>query len=80
MVDFSKKLQLFNEETAEKYKLIIAEDACEALGSTYRNKQLGTFGEVGTFSSFFSHHITTMEVDTHTNSRPCLIQPRCTAR
>ena len=46
---------------ADEYKLIIAEDACESLGTTYRKKQVGTFGAVGTFSAFFSHHITTME-------------------
>ena len=46
---------------ADEYQLIIAEDACESLGTTYRNKQVGTFGLVGTFSSFFSHHLTTME-------------------
>ena len=49
------------QEYAAKYNLLIAEDACESLGTKYRGKQVGTFGEVGTFSSFFSHHITTME-------------------
>tara|TARA_Y100000589_G_scaffold304762_1_gene318194 strand:+ start:4581 stop:5879 length:1299 start_codon:yes stop_codon:yes gene_type:complete len=42
-------------------KIYLAEDACESLGTLYKGKQVGTFGEVGTFSSFFSHHITTME-------------------
>ena len=46
---------------AEENNLFIAEDACESLGTLYKGKQVGTFGEVGTFSFFFSHHITTME-------------------
>ena len=46
---------------ADENNLIIAEDACESLGTLYKGKQVGTFGEVGTFSFFFSHHITTME-------------------
>lgn len=49
------------QDICESYNLILIEDACESLGCKYKNKQVGTFGEVGTFSSFFSHHITTME-------------------
>ena len=49
------------QEYTEKYNLLLAEDACESLGTNYKGKQVGTFGEVGTFSTFFSHHITTME-------------------
>lgn len=45
----------------EKYNMVILEDTCESLGSTYRGKHLGTFGECGTFSFYFSHHITTVE-------------------
>ncbi|REJ78624.1 MAG: DegT/DnrJ/EryC1/StrS family aminotransferase [Acidobacteria bacterium] len=41
--------------------LILLEDNCESLGATLDGKQAGTFGEMGTFSSFFSHHISTME-------------------
>lgn len=44
-----------------KYNLILMEDTCESLGSMYDNKYLGTFGECGTFSFYFSHHITTIE-------------------
>ena len=39
----------------------IIEDNCESLGATFEGKQAGTFGKMGTFSSFFSHHISTME-------------------
>lgn len=45
----------------ESYNLILIEDACESLGCKYKGQPVGTFGEIGTFSSFFSHHITTME-------------------
>jgi dTDP-4-amino-4,6-dideoxygalactose transaminase len=37
------------------------EDNCESLGATYMKKQAGTYGLLGTYSSFFSHHISTME-------------------
>ena len=37
---------------AKKNKILIIEDACEALGSKYKNKNLGTFGNLGTFSFF----------------------------
>ncbi len=45
----------------EKYNLILIEDCCEALGSAFKGKAVGTFGLAGSFSFFFSHHITTME-------------------
>ena len=41
--------------------IIVVEDNCESLGATFKGKQAGTFGLMGTFSSFFSHHISTME-------------------
>ena len=39
----------------------IIEDNCESLGSKYKEKFTGTFGLCGSFSTFFSHHISTME-------------------
>jgi len=44
-----------------KHKLQLIEDTCEALGSTYNGKYLGTFGECGSYSFYFSHHLTTIE-------------------
>ena len=41
--------------------IILIEDTCEALGSKYKNKLLGTFGEFSSFSFYFSHHITSGE-------------------
>ena len=45
----------------QKYNLILIEDCCEALGAGFKGKSVGTFGLAGSFSFFFSHHITTME-------------------
>lgn len=41
--------------------LMMLEDTCEALGSSYNNKYLGTFGDYGTFSFYYSHQITSGE-------------------
>ncbi len=41
--------------------LVLLEDNCESMGASLDNKAAGTFGLIGTFSSFFSHHISTME-------------------
>lgn len=45
----------------KKNKLILIEDTCEALGSKFKNKYLGTFGDFSSFSFFYSHHITSGE-------------------
>lgn len=39
----------------------LIEDNCESMGAKLGGKQAGTFGSMGTFSCFFSHHISTME-------------------
>lgn len=44
-----------------KKKIWLIEDTCESLGAKYEKKKLGTFGDFGTFSFYFSHHITTIE-------------------
>lgn len=41
--------------------IILLEDNCESLGASTEGRQAGTFGEIGTFSTFFSHHMVTME-------------------
>jgi CDP-6-deoxy-D-xylo-4-hexulose-3-dehydrase len=41
--------------------IILLEDNCESMGAKYQNKFTGTFGVMGTFSTFFSHHMATME-------------------
>lgn len=45
----------------DKHGLYLLEDNCESMGATLNGKQCGTFGDMGTFSCFFSHHISTME-------------------
>ena len=46
---------------AKKKNIIIIEDNCEALGAKYDKKYLGSFGDFGTFSFFYSHQITSGE-------------------
>jgi dTDP-4-amino-4,6-dideoxygalactose transaminase len=41
--------------------ILLLEDNCESLGATFESKQAGTHGLMGTFSTFFSHHMATME-------------------
>lgn len=42
-------------------QIVLLEDNCESMGATFGGKYTGTFAHVGSFSSFFSHHISTME-------------------
>lgn len=44
-----------------RHGLMLIEDCCEALGARYDGKPVGSFGRVGTFSFYYSHHITTLE-------------------
>ncbi|WP_102192838.1 DegT/DnrJ/EryC1/StrS family aminotransferase [Microbacterium aurantiacum] len=46
---------------ADRHGLVLLEDNCESLGAVSDDISAGTAGLVGTFSSFFSHHIATME-------------------
>lgn len=41
--------------------LYLFEDNCESMGALLNGRPCGTFGDIGTFSTFFSHHISTME-------------------
>jgi len=43
---------------ADKYNLWLVEDCCDALGSTYNGKKVGSFGDIGTLSFYPAHHIT----------------------
>jgi CDP-6-deoxy-D-xylo-4-hexulose-3-dehydrase len=56
----SNNYQAIKNLIADK-NITLIEDNCESLGATFEEKQCGTFGTMGTFSSFFSHHISTME-------------------
>jgi len=41
--------------------ILLMEDNCESMGATYNGNFTGTFGIMGTFSTFYSHHMATME-------------------
>jgi CDP-6-deoxy-D-xylo-4-hexulose-3-dehydrase len=45
-------------ELVNKYNMILLEDCCDALGSTYDGKPLGTFGEMASCSFYPAHHMT----------------------
>lgn len=45
-------------EIIDRYNLILLEDCCDALGSTYDGKELGSFGDMATCSFYPAHHIT----------------------
>ena len=45
----------------ERHGVVLLEDNCESLGAEHNGVKAGTAGLMGTFSSFFSHHIATME-------------------
>ncbi|MDE6874898.1 MAG: DegT/DnrJ/EryC1/StrS family aminotransferase [Lachnospiraceae bacterium] len=48
-------------KVCDKKNILIMEDNCESLGAEYHGKKAGTLGLVGTFSTFYSHHLCTME-------------------
>lgn len=54
--EFDRLLKL-----CEKHNLILLEDNCESMGAIYNNKAVGTFGLIGSFSTYYSHHLCTME-------------------
>lgn len=41
--------------------IVLLEDNCESMGARFEGRQAGTFGAMGSYSAFFSHHISTME-------------------
>lgn len=48
-------------ELAEEHGLWVIEDSCDALGGTYQNQNLGSFGDLSTLSFYPAHHMTTGE-------------------
>lgn len=57
---------------AEKYGLFLIEDCCDAVGSTYNGKMVGTFGDIATTSFYPAHHITMGEGGSVLTSNPLL--------
>lgn len=48
-------------DLARRHSLWVIEDCCEAHGAKVGEQEVGTFGDLSTFSFFFSHHMTTIE-------------------
>jgi CDP-6-deoxy-D-xylo-4-hexulose-3-dehydrase len=48
-------------ELCKEHDILLIEDTCESIGSSYNNKKLGTFGDLSTFSFYFGHHMSTIE-------------------
>ena len=45
----------------ENNDIILIEDACESLGSSYKDRKLGNFGLMSCFSTYYGHHLSTIE-------------------
>jgi CDP-6-deoxy-D-xylo-4-hexulose-3-dehydrase len=45
----------------KEHDVILLEDNCESLGTSYKNKKLGNFGLMSSYSTYFGHHISTIE-------------------
>ena len=45
----------------ERYGFLLMEDCCPALGSRYKGRLVGTFGEMSSMSFYFGHHLSTIE-------------------
>ena len=56
----------------KKHDLWLVEDCCDALGSTYRGKKVGTFGDIATVSFYPAHHITMGEGGAVMTDKPAL--------
>lgn len=48
-------------QTIHGREIVVIEDNCESMGARFNGRYAGTFGIMGSFSTFFSHHISTME-------------------
>jgi CDP-4-dehydro-6-deoxyglucose reductase, E1 len=45
----------------KRKKIFLIEDVCESHGAKFKNKKLGTFGDISNFSFYYAHHMTTIE-------------------
>ena len=48
-------------DICQSKNILVMEDNCESLGAEYQGRKAGTIGLIGTFSTFYSHHLCTME-------------------
>ena len=56
----------------KKHDLWLIEDCCDALGSTWKGRHVGTFGDIATISFYPAHHITMGEGGAVLTHRPDL--------
>lgn len=59
-------------DLCKKHNLWLLEDCCDALGSTYQGKKVGTFGDIATLSFYPAHHITMGEGGAVLTNNPTL--------
>jgi CDP-6-deoxy-D-xylo-4-hexulose-3-dehydrase len=59
-------------EFVRKHDLWLIEDCCDALGSTWRGRRVGSFGDIATFSFYPAHHITMGEGGAVLTNKPNL--------
>lgn len=45
----------------DRYGFVLLEDACAAIGASYEGKKIGSFGDMGSFSFYFGHQMSTIE-------------------
>ena len=60
-------------QLAADHDLWVVEDACEAHGALFHGMKVGSMGDVGTFSLYFSHHISTIEGGMLTSNSPEIV-------
>lgn len=60
VLGFPSKLKEIK-ELCDENDIILLEDSCESVGSTYDGKRTGSFGLMSSFSFYFGHHISTIE-------------------
>jgi CDP-6-deoxy-D-xylo-4-hexulose-3-dehydrase len=48
-------------DLCNEFDVILLEDTCESMGSEYDGNKLGNFGLMSSFSTYFGHHISTIE-------------------
>ena len=64
-------------ELVKQYNLVLLEDCCDALGSTYKDQPLGSFGEMASCSFYPAHHMTMGEggfVATRTKEQEIIVR------
>ncbi len=59
-------------EISKKYNLFLVEDCCDAVGSIYDNRKVGSFGDISTVSFYPAHHITMGEGGAVLTNNPLL--------